>query len=131
MSQRLIDPTRQGITPADMPDDGVGLLNFLEPYTVQKTLALMSTWNAGMDWGLHQMCRTLSDALAQSIGCENGDWTECREYPWRFCCQARRRVLGDVSEMRASVFCRPGGPNREGRCVTKSSITPARRQQRE
>lgn len=35
---------------------------------------------------------TLADALARAIACPKGDWRDCRQRDWTFCCVARARA---------------------------------------
>lgn len=66
MSDRIIDPTRQGITPEEMPQEAVPESAIAGPYTLERTLALMDTWHDEMNWGLHQMCRALRAELEKT-----------------------------------------------------------------
>ena len=106
MTNRIIDPTRQGITPEEMPQEAVPESAIAGPYTLERTLALMDTWHDEMNWGLHQMCRALRaelektqaemgalrNALPDIISCPEKLGLECDAYPWAWCCLARRKI---------------------------------------
>lgn len=91
MSDRTIDPTRQGISHEPEQD---GIRN-AAPVALGEAVARVSSWQASQPrFGLHRISEALSASLAAAIGCRRGDWTACLEYPWEPCCAARRRAMG-------------------------------------
>lgn len=88
MSDRVVDPTRQGGSNlAPEPDDAPPEA---PPMPVRQAAALAS--GTGYRFGAHRAIEALAGALSRAIGCAQGDWLTCQRRSRKSCCAARLRA---------------------------------------